>query len=102
VRFTLSRAARVQFTLLRRAAGRRVGTVCRKPAASYVRRPRCDLPLAGSFTIGATAGANRARFSGRLRSARLKPGRYWLRAAPRDAAGNEGKAKRTAITILRG
>jgi hypothetical protein len=30
----------------------------------------------------------------------LRPARYWLRATPRDAAGNTGATKRVAIRVL--
>jgi len=101
IRFRLSEAARVTFRLQRRAAGRRVGTSCRRATASNRSRPRCDLTLTGSFAFSGKAGINSLRFSGRLRRVALAPGRYWLRAAPRDASGKTGSTKRVAITVLR-
>jgi CSLREA domain-containing protein len=100
VRFTLSEAARVTFTLRRRAGGRRVGGRCVAPLPSDRRRKRCDLPLPGLFSVAGKAGANSVRLSGRLRGVELRAASYWLRAAPRDAAGNTGEAKRVAIRIV--
>ena len=102
VRFRLSEPARVTFRLQRRGAGRRVGTSCRKLTASNRTRPRCDLTLTGSFAFAGKAGANRLRFSGRLRRVALTPARYWLRATPRDVSGKTGSTTRVAITVLRG
>jgi hypothetical protein len=101
VRFRLSEAARVTFVLQRRGAGRRVGTSCRKATSRNRTRPRCDLPLPGSFSVAGRAGLNSLRFSGRLRRVALAPARYWLRATPRDAGGKAGATKRVAITVLR-
>ncbi|MEY2516110.1 MAG: hypothetical protein QOJ89_3468 [bacterium] len=102
VRFRLSETARVTFRLQRRGAGRRVGSSCRRATSRNRTRRRCDLTLAGSFSFAGKAGLNSLRFSGRLRGAALAPGRYWLRATPRDAGGRTGVSKRVAITVLRG
>src|SRR5207253_10505539 len=47
--FRLSEAARVTFTLQRRAAGRLAGGRCRTATPANRSRPRCDLALRGSF-----------------------------------------------------
>ena len=77
------------------------GGHCVAPLPTDRRRARCDLALQGSFSVAGKAGANSVRLSGRLRGVALGAGRYWLRAAPRDAAGNAGEAKRVAIAIVR-
>ena len=74
---------------------------CVAPLPTDRRRARCDLALQGSFSVAGKAGVNSVRLSGRLDGVALGAGRYWLRAAPRDAAGNAGEAKRAAITIVR-
>ena len=40
IRYTLSEAARVVFTVDKRTTGRRVGTTCKKQTSSNRRRPR--------------------------------------------------------------
>ena len=70
VSYRLDRAARVRFTVLR-CANRR----CSRTRA-----------LGGGFTRASRVGANRLRFTGRLRGRRLAPGRYRLVATPRGGA----------------
>lgn len=101
IRFKLSEAARVTFTLRRRAGGRLLAGHCVPPLPSDTRRKRCDLVLSGSFSVPGRAGANSVRLSGRLGGDPLSAASYWLRAAPRDAAGNAGIVKRVAIRINR-
>ena len=86
VRYALSERARVKFTVKRR------GTL-RRGQRRTVR---------GSFSHRGAKGNNRFKFTGRLRRKKLVPGRYWLLATPRDAAGNKGQTKRAAFVIVRG
>jgi hypothetical protein len=80
VRFKLSRAARVHFTVQRAGAGRRVGGRCVKARASDRRAKRCTryVRVAGGFSRRGRAGRNRFRFSGRVKGHALAPGRYRL------------------------
>jgi streptogramin lyase len=84
LRYSLSEDSRVRFTVQRRRAGKR--------------RPR---RLRGSFGARGVRGSNRARFSGRLRGRRLKPGRYYLVAVATDRAGNRSRAARVKFKIRR-
>lgn len=83
VRFTLSEAGRVRFTLQR---------VPRKG------RPRA---VRGSFTVAANARTNRIDIGSRSIVRRLAAGRYRLVATPTDAAGNRGAAARANFTLPR-
>ncbi len=101
VKYRLSEAATVTFTVERVAQGRkkkgrcvvggRKGKACKRYKA-----------LKGSFTHAGGAGANSLRFSGRLVKRPLRPGRYRLVGTARDVAGNKSKAVRTSFRIVRG
>jgi len=101
--FRLDEAATVRFTVEKQAAGRRVGRRCVKPSRSNRRRPKCTrfVLQRGSFSAAAVAGANRSRFTGRLRNRKLGVGRYRLVAVATDAAGNKSAAKRATFRIVR-
>ena len=79
VTFTLSEAARVTFGV-RRATGATVK---------------------GTFSVQGKAGANRLRFSGRLRKRTLKAGRYRLVAQARAADGRTSPRRTAAFTVRR-
>ena len=80
IRYRLTEAARVTFRVRRRGAKR---------------------PLKGSFGHNGKAGANRLRFTGRLRGRKLRRGAYVLSATSKDAAGNVAKVKRLRFRIVR-
>jgi hypothetical protein len=102
IRFALSEAAAVALRVERRAQGRRVGGRCRKRTRQNRAKRPCTryVPLAGRFTRAGTAGANRMRFSGRLRGRPLGAARYRLLATAIDAAGNRSATARAAFRIL--
>jgi hypothetical protein len=102
LRFTLSEAARVTFTVQAKTAGRRVGRRCVKPARANRTRPRCTrLVTKGSFALNARQGADRVRFQGRLSATRrLAPGRYRLVLGAVDAAGNRSRGRTVDVIIL--
>jgi hypothetical protein len=102
VTYRLNVAADVRFTVQRRRPGRRARGRCVKPTRRNRARRRCArfVRVPGSFTRASTAGANRFRFTGRLRGRKLRPGRYRLVATPR--IGNAaGPVRRTAFRIIR-
>ncbi len=103
VTYTLSEAATVAFRIERARPGRRVGGKCVKPRRSNRRSRRCTryVTLRGSFTDQGKVGSNKAKFSGRLRGRKLKPGRYRLRAVAADPAKNRSLLKRSSFRILR-
>jgi hypothetical protein len=96
-----SQAARTTFTVQRRAAGRRQGRRCTKPGKRNRRGKRCTRFVSvGSFRHTDVAGANRFRFTGRVRHHKLAPGSYRLVAVPRNAAG-PGATKRATFKVKR-
>ncbi|MDP8907903.1 MAG: YncE family protein [Chloroflexota bacterium] len=103
VSYKLSEPAAVRFTVQRASRGRLVGRRCVKAKRSDRRVRRCTRyrTLAGSFTHRGSTGQNSFRFSGRLRSRRLAPGRYRLQAVATDAAGNRSRPQRSRFEIRR-
>jgi len=105
VRYRLSEAATVTFTVERAVRGVRVGRGCLRQAQAdaAARRRRCRTyrRLRGNFKHTGKAGKNKFKFSGRLRNKRLKRGRYRLVARPRDGAGNRGRAKKKRFRVVR-
>jgi hypothetical protein len=99
--FRLSEAARVLFTIERARPGRRVKGSCRKPARGTRGKPRCTRyrPI-GSFAAAALAGENNRRFSGRIGSRSLRPGRYRANLTATDPAGNASAPRRLPFRVL--
>jgi hypothetical protein len=91
VRYALTGAATVTFTVERALRGRIVGDKCRKqtPANSGKRKCTRFKKVKGGFSHQGAAGPNSFRFSGRLRNLALKPGRYRL-------VGRTGATSKTA------
>ncbi len=79
VRFRLSRAALVRFDVTR----------VPEPEDLPVRAMPGRTVTGGRFSLRATRGLNRIRFSGRLRGRPLAPGGYVLRAIAVDRAHRE-------------
>jgi hypothetical protein len=81
IRFRLSESARVKLTVQRRRRGH------------WVR--------SGRFAVQGKAGANRRRWSGRLRRKALRPGRYRMLATATDTAGQKSARARARFRIRR-
>jgi hypothetical protein len=101
VRYTLSEAATLRFTVERIKGGRKVAGKCRKPTTRTKAKPKCDLPLKGSFTHKGATGKNSFKFTGRLNRKPLPPGNYQLVASARDSAGNPSAPQRTRFKIVK-
>jgi hypothetical protein len=82
VRYRLSETAKVRFVVERRRGGRFV----------RVQRP---------FTVKGATGANAFRLRNRVRLARLRPGRYRVRAVATDAAGDRSPQARVRFRLVR-
>jgi streptogramin lyase len=86
VSFNLLRATSVRFTVVWLAPGRQPSEhgACVKPTRRNRKARACTRPvvLHGGFTRAGRQGANALRFSGRLASHKLAPGRYELFATP--------------------
>jgi hypothetical protein len=104
VTYRLNVATTVRFTVRRVRPGRRSGRGARCVAQTRRNRraARCtrEVPLRGSFTHAARAGANSLRFTGRLGGLRLRPGAYRLVATPAPA-GAPARAATAAFRIVR-
>jgi hypothetical protein len=100
VRYKLSEAAAVVFTVERKVKGRRKGSRC---VTKRKRGKRCTRYKAvkGSFTQSGKAGANSFKFSGRINGKKLKRGSYRLTATSTDVAGNRGVAARASFRIVK-
>jgi hypothetical protein len=102
VRYALSEAARTAFTVLVKKSGRKVGRRCVAPKRSNRRKERCHrFVKVGGFARSSAAGANRFRFSGRVKRKALKRGNYRLLAVAVDAAGNRSTKLSRAFRIIR-
>ena len=103
VRYTLDEIANVTFRVERASPGRRVGTKCKKPTRANRKKKKCVryVKLKGSFAWLSNPGDNRFRFTGRLRSRKLKPGSYRLAGTPTNQDGKKGKTVRTKFKIVR-
>ena len=86
LRYTLSEAAVVTFTVQRRT--RRGGKV------RWIK-------MRGTLRQQGKAGYNERRFNATLQGRRLKTGRYRLTAVARDAAGNRSQPNHVAFRVLR-
>jgi hypothetical protein len=97
ITYSLSAAAPAEFTVERKLSGRKVGKKCVKKTRANRGKKKCTLYKAvkGSFTHSGAAGQNTFRFSGRVGSRSLKPGRYVLLGS----AG--GSIKRTPFRIVK-
>ena len=97
VRYSISAASAVNFTVERALKGRRVGGKCRKQTPGNREKKRCTRfkALKGGFTHQGAAGQNSFRFSGRVGGKALKPGRYRLVGQAGDSV------KRAAFRIVK-
>jgi hypothetical protein len=99
VRFTLSEAARVELTVLRKVKGRRADGRCKQRAR---KGRRCTITrTVGSLPKRAgRKGRNSVRFLGRVRGRALAPGAYVLRLRATDKAGNRSRAVRLKFRVV--
>jgi subtilisin-like proprotein convertase family protein len=103
IRYRLTEAARVSFSVERASRGRRRGRRCERPTARNRSGERCVRwrRLRGGFSDRGRAGSNSLRFSGKLRSRALRRGGYRLAARARDGAGNRSRLRRATFRITR-
>ncbi|MDQ6803823.1 MAG: Ig-like domain-containing protein [Actinomycetota bacterium] len=102
VSYALLERASVTLTVERRLFGRHVHGGCVRPKHSNRRAKRCVryMRVGASFIHQGQPGANHFRFTGRLRSRKLAPGRYRLRAEAKDPAGNQSPPKASQFRII--
>jgi sugar lactone lactonase YvrE len=101
-RFRLSEAADVLIRIERALAGRRVRGRCRATGRRTVpRRVRCKrLRRVVTLRRWEPAGANRLRFSGRVRGRRLIAGSYRATAEAVDAMGNRSQPRSIRLRVV--
>jgi len=103
VTYSDTQAATTTFTV-RHQLGRGVlshGKCLAPPHRKAVHGKRCTrVSTVGSFAHVDVAGANRFRFTGRVRGRALAPGSYQLVSAPTNAAGKTGASHVNAFKIV--
>jgi hypothetical protein len=100
VRYSVSEAGTVTFTVLRLVSGHKRGGRCRAGGRTG---KRCTLvqKVKGSFTRAAAAGQDQFRFTARVGGRALKRGRYRLTAIAKDTAGNASTPSRATFTVVK-
>ena len=98
ISFKLSEKATVTLSFLQYASGRKKGSRCLLKQRTG---KRCTITYTrGKLVVSGKKGLNKLRFQGRLsRSKTLKPGKYTMVIAAKDAAGNVSKSQKTTITV---
>jgi hypothetical protein len=100
--YNLSEAAAVTFTIERRQGGRRVAGNCVRQTKKNRKRPACiRFTLGGALNQQGVSGKNSKRFTGKIGTKTLKPGRYRATLIGTDAAGNASAPARVSFRIVR-
>lgn len=95
-KFKLTEKARVTFTVQKPAAGRLVGSSCRKQTSKNRKAKRCTRWLnVKSFRVNGKARSNSVKFTGTIGKTKLKKGKYRLRAIAVDSA--KGKSPQRTV-----
>jgi YVTN family beta-propeller protein len=101
-RYKLSESAAVKFTIERKTSGRKSGKKCSKKTKKNRSKKKCTLfKGAGSLSAAGKAGKNKTRFSGKVKSKKLKPGAYRATAVATDSAKGRSAAKTVSFKIVR-
>jgi hypothetical protein len=102
IRFSLSEAASVKFTVTQRLPGRRKGKRCVAPTKKLRHAKHCTRTITlGGFTRSGNAGPSSIPFNGRINGRKLKPGSYTLTASPTDLSGHHGLPAAVAFKIVK-
>jgi hypothetical protein len=101
-RYTLSEDARVITKIQRALPGRRAGGRCVRPTPRLRLARRCSrYRTLGTLKRSATKGANSIRFTGRIGSRTLRPGRYRALITATDTAGNRSTPRTARFRVAR-
>jgi hypothetical protein len=101
-KLSLSEAARVRFAIQRRTSGRRVRGKCRTSTRRNRQAPRCTRWRGvGALARQLGQGAGRVAFRGRLRSKRLRLGRYRARVRATDVSGKHSAIVTVKFRVVR-
>jgi hypothetical protein len=104
---TLSKASRVSFEMSQKAAGRKVGSSCKKPTSKNRKKKKCTRYLKPyKFVRVLPAGTSNLGFSGRIRvgskKVALPVGKYRATASPVSSASNiVGAPATTNFTVVK-
>ncbi len=105
ITYTLDRAATTTFTVTRKRPGVRKGTRCVAAPRKRVvaKKPkRCTrTQTLGAFAKASAAGAGSLRFTGRIKSRALAPGKYVITAVAKASDLKVGRGVAKAFTIVR-
>ncbi len=100
-RYKLSESARVTIAIQRALPGRKRHGSCVRPSLQLRQAKRCTrYRTIGRLTRTAKQGSNSIKFTGRLGSRALRPGRYRAVARATDAARNRSAPKRARFRIV--
>lgn len=99
--YRLSEAARVKFTVQRRAKGRKVGGKCVRRKESNKGKPPCRrwVKVGKLPAQTAKAGKNIQSFAARVGGKKLKPGSYRVALVATDARANRSTTKRVRFVV---
>ena len=99
--YKLSEAAKVIFTIERKTTGRKVRNTCKRKTRKNAKKRRCALfKKVGSFAVAGLAGANKTKFSGKIRGKKLKRGPYRATAVAADSAGGKSSPKSISFAVI--
>jgi hypothetical protein len=99
--YTLSESAAVYLAVSRERPGLLREGRCQPVTRAKGRRCIAPKPI-GIFTRSGVAGANSFRFSGRIGSHAVRPGRFRLAMNAIDAAGNSSAVRTLGFRVVRG
>jgi hypothetical protein len=101
-KYTLTQAASVRILITERLPGRRNGRKCLPPTRKLRSAKKCTrVVMKGTLSETGHRGGNKLRFSGRLDSKPLRPGRYAATLTATNAAGESSKPRTIFFTIVR-
>ncbi len=92
----------LRIVVARAAAGRRVGTACRTPTRPLRRRKACTrfIDIGRLTRARVAAGATSVRFTGRIGTKALKPGRHRITVTVTDASGARSAPRTATFTVV--
>ena len=102
IRLRSTRPGTLRIVIARAGAGRRVGAACRKPTRALRRRKACTrFTDVGRLTRARiAAGATAVRFTGRIGTKALKPGRHRITVTVTDASGARSAPRSATFTVV--
>jgi hypothetical protein len=101
-KFALSEDSKVSIDIARVLPGKRSGKRCAKPTRKLRRHKSCDrLASLGKLHRTLGAGKNSVKFSGRIGTKKLSPGRYVASIVAVDYAGHASSKRTVKLRVVR-